>query len=411
MNGHRQAAIGLTGRFAPKKLAEQYQMELTDHLIPNMDKFVVDHQHGGFMCEFDIEAKRILSTDKRAWYEGRGMWFYSFLYNRLEANDRYLAIATRSKDFILPHMPEDTSFFPASFTQEGEVISQEGDIFGNLYIAEGLLEYGKATAAPIYRAMGKELMRKSLMMCLKADYRYAPFKDVAGGQFLNHWMVMLWTASQALADEADTEMEEIIKQCIDRVLYCHLHPESKLLNDVWAPEKLTPADRQWDSCNFGIGIQLLWMMMYEAERRKDAILFMRAAGLFKRHVTIAKDEVYGGYLAYLNRIGDQSWRTGKVLGLHEEILIGTLFLVEHLNDDWAKQCFEDTFVYVQDNFKKQGYAFWVSSGDRKLTVHNKRRVEFYHHSRHLMLNLLSLRRIIKRNGRVSDFLTAHPKEN
>jgi len=404
MNGQRQVSFGLTGQFSPEKLAERYQAELMDHLIPNLDEFVVDRQYGGFMCEFDIAAKTRLSTNKRAWYEGRGMWTYSFLFNRLDADDRYLTIATRSKDFILPHVPEGTGFFPASFTRDGSVISGEGDIFGNLYIAEGLLEYGRAISAPVYRTMGKDLIRKSLEVCLESDYRYAPFKDVADGKFLNHWMVILWTASQALAHEADPEMTRIIDQCIDYVLHRHLHPESGLLNDVWVPDRLATTDSGLDSCNFGIGIQLLWMMMYEAERRQDATLFLRAARLFKYHVTVAKDEVYGGYLGYLSGIEDQRWRTDKILGLHEEILIGSLFLVEHLDDTWAKECVEETFSYVQHSFVKPGYAFWVSSGDRTLAAENRQRVEFYHHSRHLMLGLLSLRRIMKRKGRVSDFL-------
>lgn len=404
MNGQLQAPIGLIGRFTPEKLAEYYQSELMGRLIPNMEKFVVDHRRGGFMCEFDIATKVRLSTDKRAWYEGRGIWFYSFLYNRLEADDRHLGIAAQSKDFILPYIPEDKGFFPASFTREGQVISGQGDIFGNLYIAEGLLEYGRAAAEPAYRAMGKDLLRKSLAICLEDGYRYAPFKEVAGGRFLNHWMVMLWTASQALADEADPVMKEIADQCIDEALHRHLHAESGLLTDIWVPNRKAIADRQLESCNFGLSVQLLWMVMYEAERRQDPELFMRAARLFKHHITVAKDEVYGGYLGYLTHIDGQQWRTDKILGLHEEILIGALFLVEHLNDDWAKQCADETFAYVRRHFVRQDYAFWISSGDRKLAAANTRRVEFYHHSRHLMLGLLSLRRIIKRKGQVSGFV-------
>ena len=42
MNGQRQVSFGLTGQFSPEKLAERYQAKLMDHLIPNLDEFVVD---------------------------------------------------------------------------------------------------------------------------------------------------------------------------------------------------------------------------------------------------------------------------------------------------------------------------------------------------------------------------------
>lgn len=394
----------MLGRFTPEQLAEVYQTELLAQLIPNLEKFVVDGQYGGFMCDFDISARERLSMNKRAWYEGRGMWFYSFLYNRVKADDRFLSIAARSKDFILPHIPRGGDFFPASFTRQGQVVTDEGDIFGNLYIAEGLLEYGRAAYEPRYRTMGKDLLQKSLSTYLETNYRYAPFKEVVGGRFLNHWMVLLWAASQAMAYEADAEMKQIADRCIDEAWGYHLDADTGLLRDVWVPDPHAIAGQGYDSCNFGLSIQFLWMVMYEAVRRQDRQLFTRAARLFKHHVMVAKDEVYGGYLGYLSHIDDHRWRTDKILGLHEEVLIGALFLVEHLNDSWAKQCVDETFTYVWQHFVKPGYAFWISSGDRKLETVNTARVEFYHHSRHLMLGLLSLRRILERKGQVSGFM-------
>ena len=55
-----------------------------------MNEYVIDHELGGFMCSVEIESGKSNSTDKRAWYEGRGMWTYSFLYNNLEKKPEYL---------------------------------------------------------------------------------------------------------------------------------------------------------------------------------------------------------------------------------------------------------------------------------------------------------------------------------
>jgi N-acylglucosamine 2-epimerase len=85
------------------------------------------------------------------------------------------------------------------------------------------------------------------------------------------------------------------------------------------------------------------------------------------------------------------------------VLIGTLCMIEHTGDPWAFQWFDTTYRYVLDKFPlaKHGYPLWNIGGDRKVTfVENAVRVEQYHHPRHLMLNLLSLDRIIHAGGNV-----------
>ena len=43
-----------------------------------MEKYVIDHVYGGFMCNTDRDGTNI-TQDKNTWYEGRGIWVYSFL--------------------------------------------------------------------------------------------------------------------------------------------------------------------------------------------------------------------------------------------------------------------------------------------------------------------------------------------
>ena len=73
-----------------EQLRDKYRAELFNRFLPNMDSCVVDHEYGGFMCTVDIRSGKLLDTKKTAWYEGRGMWVYSFLYNNLEQNPHFL---------------------------------------------------------------------------------------------------------------------------------------------------------------------------------------------------------------------------------------------------------------------------------------------------------------------------------
>jgi hypothetical protein len=85
-------------------------------------------------------------------------------------------------------------------------------------------------------------------------------------------------------------------------------------------------------------------------------------------------------------------------------------MVENASSPWARETFGKMFTYVRDKFPLQryGYPLWIVQGDRKVTFTNKpphgppfpeeQRVENYHHPRHLMLNLLSLDRMIRRGA-------------
>jgi N-acylglucosamine 2-epimerase len=64
------------------QLRSQHEYDLYEDFLPFMEKYIIDHENGGFMCTTDRDGTRI-STDKSQWYEGRGIWVYSYLYNNL----------------------------------------------------------------------------------------------------------------------------------------------------------------------------------------------------------------------------------------------------------------------------------------------------------------------------------------
>lgn len=390
-----------------QKLHDRYRSDLFDHFIPNMDKFVIDHQNGGFMCSVDITSGKQSSGNKSAWFEGRGMWTYSFLYNNLDKNPKYLEIARKSKDFILKLQPKDNSFWTSSFDRNGKPLTGPGDIYSSLFVAEGLAEYAKASGEKQYFTIAKKVILSCLDRYDSPDYDYyvaylnpeAP--KVPAPRVLGHWMVFLRAATQILENGPDADMQKLADRCVDACLNHHLNPEYKLFNEVLNHDMSRPDNSYKDFAYTGHGIETCWMLLFEAARRKDKKLFDRIAEVFKRHVTVAHDDVYGGYFRALDHVDNNTWKVDKVLWLQEEVLIGTLFLTEHTGDKWAQEIFNETLTYVHKKFDVPGNLFWSSAGDRFMNDYAKLRAEHYHHPRHLMLNLLALKRMISRKGKVS----------
>lgn len=240
------------------ELRDKYHSELFGNFLPNMDKLIIDHELGGFMCDIDNKKGKLLSTKKRAWFEGRGIWLYSFLYNHFGNDPGYLEIATKSKNFILKHLPPEEGFWISSFTKEGYPLPGERDIFSNLYIAEGLAEYSKASGEIDYFNLAKKLLLQCATVYDKEDYEYASEKSIKAPRVLNHWMIMLSNSTQMLNYKQDNEIELLAQRCVDAILNNHFNPDWQLL-DMMLSHDLTrlPDSESAQKVSFGLGVQTL----------------------------------------------------------------------------------------------------------------------------------------------------------
>ena len=395
------------GDMSLEQLRDQYKAALFNRFIPNMDSLVIDHEYGGFMCNMDISTREHLSTVKSVWNEGRGIWTYSFLYNNFGKNPRFLEVARKSKDFILKHPPEGNSFWISSFTREGDPKSGPGDIYGNLYLAEGLTEFAKASNDGRYRLMAKEILLKALASYDREDY-YFPISygpqgtpQISAPRVLGHWMTFLRPATQFLEQGSDPDIENLAARCVEAIMEHHLNARYGLLNEGLNHD-LTLPENEWAQFSyFATGIQTLWMLMSEAVRTHNAKLFEASRESFKRHLRVAADPVYGGYFRSLDCVDRDTYKMDKVLSLQEEVLIGTLLIIEHARDSFARNRFAETYAYVRNKFFHPEYPFMVESGDRNVLDYSKKGVGNYHHPRHLMINLLALERMIARGGKAS----------
>ena len=393
----------------PEQLLEQYRYYLFDDFLPFMDKHVVDHEYGGFMCNTDRDGTKI-NTNKSARYEGRGLWVYSFLYNKLKKDPKYLEIAEKSVEFILKNEPTGDNLWPGSYSKEGKPISKAPVvIYEDLFIANGLSEYSKATGEDKYWDKAKELLIKCMKIYNRPDYghvvSYGPQAEhTKGPRVLGHWMVIIRLVTQMLENRSDPELEKIADECVDAIMNYHFNPEFSLINEVLNHDLSRPEGPYSQFAYTGHAIETLWMLLYEAERKKDKELFNLVAERFKRHVEVAWDDVYGGIFRCLDNVNENIWKVDKVLWAQEEVLIGSLFIIEHTGAQWAKDMFARMYDYVIDKYplKQYGYPIWILTADRKVTFEEQTaRVGNFHHPRHLMLNILSLERMIERGGETS----------
>lgn len=393
---------------SPHELLKEYNQHLFDDFLPFMDRHVVDHFYGGFMCHTD-RAGNNLNTDKRAWFDGRGIWVYSYLYNNFGQDPAYLKIAEDTVKLVMKNEPSGAkNFWPWSYSRTGEDLNDGiSDIYGSLFIAEGLAEYSVAANDDNYWNKAKAILLHCLEVYDREDYQCTLDSDtpdvseITAPRVLGHWMIMLRLATTMLRIRDDNEIENIAERCVESLMFNHFNPQSGLFNEVLNHDLTIPEGTFSQFVYIGHAIEALWMVMDEALRRDNIELFSRASLLFKRHVEVAWDDVYGGVFHCLTHADNNEWVLNKLLWAQEEVLVGLFLLIEHANDEWAHHWFDRMYTYVIENFslQKHGYPLWNIGGDRRVTFKKEGiRIENYHHPRHLMFNIQRLENIINRSA-------------
>jgi N-acylglucosamine 2-epimerase len=407
-----QAVVTRLAGLSLQDLRDQFRRDLFDDFLPFMDKYIIDHEYGGFMCNTDRDGTH-LSEEKTTWFEGRGIWVYSFLYRNFGRDKKYLDVARKSLEFILKAEPagEDT-LWPGSFTREGKPLTPPATtIYGDMFVAEGLAEYAQATGEWKYWEHAKRILFKCLRFYDRPDYApdiaasYAgpPAIIFPGARIQGVAMVVTRLVTQMLEMRPDPELEKAVARSVQVVLQKHYNPAFQLNNELLNHDYSRPTNELAEFVYTGHSIETLWMILHEAARREDRELFRTVAERFHRHLEVAWDDVYGGVFRSLNNVDRNLWALDKVLWAQQEVLNGTLFITEQTGAAWAEDWFGKMYACVRAKYwlKPHGYALWITNADRKVTFEpHATRVEHYHLPRYLMLSLLVLERMIRRDGKV-----------
>lgn len=391
-------------------LRDQYHKDLFDDFLPFMEKFVIDPEYGGFMCTVRPNGERV-STSKTVWYEGRGTWVYSFLYNNLAREQKYLDVARRSVELLQRSKPKNPDeFWPKGLKRDGEPNGPpDTEVYSDMFVAEGLAEFSRATGERKYWDQARDIVLKCVRRYDRPDYHpeigqtyLGPgARPFPGARVEGVWMVLIRTTTQMLEMHPDPELQHVSERSTNALLNYHYNPRFQLINELINHDLSRPTNEYEELVYAGHAIETLWMVMYEARRRKDHALFQRAADLFRRHCEVAKDRVYGGLFRNLTNVDQNAWTMDKTLFPQQEALTGTMCLIEEFGDPWAVEFYSELYKYVQTKFplRSLGSPLWIVKGDRQVDpTPDMTRAENYHQPRFLMLGLLAIDRIIKRKG-------------
>ena len=403
--GRPLAALSSLSRLA--QLRDLYHRDLFEDFLPFLDRHVIDREYGGFLCDTDFDGARV-DTYKSPLFEGRGIWVYSFLYTHFGRDARYLEVARRSVELLRKSQPPDDALWCTRLNRDGTPAGPPAATIPNdLAICEGFAAYAQAVRSQEYLDRAKHLLRRSVAAYDRPDYNPAGGRVFLGpdappnpgARNIGSWMLLLRCAMEIREADPDPLLASLIDRCIEAVVRRHYNPSFDLNNEI-LPHDLGPATGPFAELVYpGHAFEISWMLLEEASTRRDPTLFRTIAGRFRRHAEVAWDAVYGGIFHNLRSVDENRWLLDKVLWAQEEVLITALLLFEHDRSAWSRELFDRMNVYVRRHWtlKAHGSPMWMYAAGRRADFPSfaalPKRIENYHHPRHLMLNLLRLNRM------------------
>jgi N-acylglucosamine 2-epimerase len=397
-------------------LRSEFKRDLDEYV----DFFVrhgIDFDRGGFMCSLDHDGT-LVDTNKFHWFQGRGIWVFSHLYLNFEKNPQYLEVARKACDFMLRYFPQDKEKmrWATIVAKDGAVVKgYENDPFGCYFGIEGMFELAAA-------AGDEKLFSEALDLYLR-HYRFVRDPQTVfttyppGTRGFNMEMADLEIATQVLRRKDIPKVRRIADECLAAIMDRFYDPEIKLYNEVLDKDlNRMPAER--NQGNPGHGVEVMWMVMDEADRRRDAALFGRAKDRVLDLLEIGWDHVYGGVVFGVNvGQGCYEWPVVKPAGMTvefrergeysyvksqwsvSEVLIASLMAFEQGRDEWAARYFSQAKA-VNDrklSLRPHGYPLHLLFTDRVFTYQpHTMRKDNYHYMRAAMHCLEMLDRMMGR---------------
>ena len=112
----------------PQELAGKYRSELLDSVLPFWLNHSQDKEYGGYFSCLNRDGS-IYDTDKFIWLQGREVWLFSMLYNKVEKRSEWLDCAVQGGEFLKKYGHDGNYNWYFSLTRDGRPLVEPYNIF------------------------------------------------------------------------------------------------------------------------------------------------------------------------------------------------------------------------------------------------------------------------------------------
>lgn len=353
-----------------KKLANKYKTELLDSVLPFWLDNSIDKVYGGFFTCLDRDGS-VYDTDKFIWLQGREVWLFSMLCNKLGERKEWKEAAVQGAEFLKKYGYTGDYDFYFSLTREGKPLVEPYNIFSNTFACMAFAQLAKATGSEEYAGIARNIFRRIL------ERRSAPkgkwCKAVPGTRPMKDFALPMIICNMALEVEEiinDPELlEKTIDDCLHEVLEVFYQPDLGCM-----VENVSSIDNSRLDCyegreiNPGHDLEALWFLMNLGIRRNDKALIDKCVKIALSVIERGWDKEYGGIFYFLDSKGAPQQKLEwdqKLWWVHIESAIAMIKGYQLTGDAKCLEWFEKLDEYMWSHFKDPLHPEWFGYLNRR----------------------------------------------
>ncbi|MEI6050824.1 MAG: AGE family epimerase/isomerase [Bacteroidota bacterium] len=350
------------------KYAGQYRDELLESVIPFWLNNSKDSVDGGYFTCLNRKGE-VYDTDKFMWLQGREVWLFAMLYNKVEKKPEWLEMALHGAKFMEKFGMDEQGNWYFSLTRSGKPLVQPYNIFSDCFAAMAFSELYKATGEENFMQIALNTFNNIIARQNNPKGLYN--KAFQGTRPLKSFSLPMILCNLSLIMEDILGKEHVnntIKPLIKEVMEVFYDQESGLIHENVTPEGGFSDSFEGRLLNPGHSNEAMWFMMDLAVRNNDNALINKAIEILVRTTEYGWDKKHGGIFYFLDIKGyptQQLEWDQKLWWVHVETLISMAKGYRLTGNEVCKNWFETLHAYTWSHFKDPEYPEWFGYLNRE----------------------------------------------
>ncbi|WP_247236562.1 AGE family epimerase/isomerase [Telluribacter sp. SYSU D00476] len=347
---------------------QQYKNSLLDDIIPFWMANSGDTTYGGYFTCLDREGK-VFDTDKFVWLQGRQVWCFAMLYNKVEQKQEWLDFAVQGAEFLIKHGRDAEGNWYFSLNREGAPLTQPYNIFSDCFACMAYGQLYQATRNEEYAQIAVDTFHNILKRADNPKGIYT--KAYQGTRPLKSFSLPMILCNLVLEIEHLLN-PELVESCISNGIHTVMdefyQPDMGIILENINPNGTFSDSFEGRLVNPGHGLEAMWFVMDLAVRNQDQELIKKAVDISINTLEYGWDKQYGGIFYFLDVKGQPplqlEWDQ-KLWWVHMETLITLLKGYLHTEDERCREWFERVHAYTWSHFADPEFGEWYGYLNRQ----------------------------------------------
>ena len=352
-----------------QQLAKKYESELFDNVLPFWLEHSQDKECGGYFSCLDRDGS-VYDTDKFIWLQGREVWLFSMLCNKVENRPEWLKCARQGGEFLRKYGHDGNYDWYFSLTRDGRPLIEPYNIFSYTFATMAFAQLAKASGDKEYAQIAKRTFDRILekrdtpkdKWC-KAHAGTRPIKDLA-------LPMILCNLALEIEEFIDPQLiDRTIDECLHEVLDVFYQKDLGLIVENVSAEDNSLVDSfEGRTINPGHSLEAMWFVMDMGVRLGRRDLIDRAVEIALRTIEYGWDKQYGGIFYFMDRLGHPQQQLEwdqKLWWVHLESAIAMLKGYQLTGNRKCLAWFEKLDQYMWSHFKDAEYPEWFGYLNRR----------------------------------------------